>query len=592
MSYVRQVELSATFPPFVWLQKLFGFVPNVFRAQTLLPRIIEAEAGIARAVLLEERALTRTRKELMLLAVAAANRNQYWVTEHHQMLHLRGLPDWQLDQIVTDHYKAGISTPDLALLDFALKLAKNAPWLSRKDIATLRAQGFNDESVLEAILVTALANFFCTLSTGVGPLPDFALRAAPNSVKFPRSDPASFVGGTSGPYLGTVEHSPDTFPPFAYFFERFGSIPNIFRAQTLRPEAIEAEAGAFRNVLQPDDLLSRVQKECILLVVSAANLNTYCVAAHCEMLRMMGVSIAESDQIALDHHQAEISEENKTLLDFALKLSVLPSEFGREDIDGLRRCGFTEEHILEAVAVTGLNNFINTLQMGLGTTPDVEPRRVFGPKDAHLPPSGEHHTDSTQGDPDAEFVTRVQDGDLDAFEELVSRHERRVYRTLVSITGNFEEAQDAMQDTFLKAFEHIGNFHRRSKFSTWLLAIASNVGLERLRKRRRLGRIEEPGPEADEEFRPRHVRPWADDPEQLYSQAERRGLVESTLMKLSPKYRVVLVLRDIEQLSGEETAAALGLGIPAMKARLFRARLMLREALSPHFASSAKRMDL
>jgi RNA polymerase sigma-70 factor, ECF subfamily len=131
-----------------------------------------------------------------------------------------------------------------------------------------------------------------------------------------------------------------------------------------------------------------------------------------------------------------------------------------------------------------------------------------------------------------------------------------------------------MQDTFLKAFEHIGNFHRRSKFSTWLLAIASNVGLERLRKRRRLGRIEEPGPEADEEFRPRHVRPWADDPEQLYSQAERRGLVESTLMKLSPKYRVVLILRDIEQLSGEETAAALGLGIPAMKARLFRARLM------------------
>lgn len=589
MSYVRQVELSATFQPFVSLQKLFGFVPNVFRAQTLLPRIIEAEAGLASAVLLEERALSRTRKEFILLAVAAANQNRYWVTEHHQMLRLLGLPERQLDEIVTDRDKAGISTLDLELLDFALKLAKNAPWVSGEDIARLRAQGFNDEAVLEAILVTALANFFCILSTGLGPMPDFALRV-PNSVNIPRPDLASYVGGTSGPYLSVIERSPDTFPPFAYFAERFGSIPNIFRAQTLRPEAIEAEAGAFRSVLQPEDLLSHVQKECILLVVSAANLNTYCVAAHCEMLRMMGLSTAESDQIAVDHHQAEISEENKRLLDFVLKLAVRPSEFGREDIDGLRRCGFTEEHILEAIAVTGLNNFINTLQMGLGTTPDIEPRRVFGPQDAHLPPSGEHQTDSTQGDPDAEFVTKVRDGELDAFEELVIRHERRVYRTLVSITGNAEDVQDAMQDTFLKAFQHIGNFHGRSKFSTWLLAIATNVGLQRLRERRRLGRIEEPGPEAEEEFRPRHVRPWADDPEQLYSQAERRSLVESALMTLSPKYRVVLVLRDLEQLSGEETAAALGLGIAAMKARLFRARMMLREALSPHFASSAKRM--
>jgi RNA polymerase sigma-70 factor (ECF subfamily) len=589
MSYVRQVELSATFPPFVWLQRLFGFVPNVFRAQALLPRIIEAEAGLASAVLLEEQALSRTRKEFILLAVAAANQNPYWVTEHHQMLRLLGLPERQLDEIVTDRDKAGISTLDLELLDFALKLAKNAPWVSGEDISRLRAQGFNDEAVLEAILVTALANFFCTLSTGLGPMPDFALRV-PNPVNIPRPDPGSYVGGTSGPYLSVIERSPDTFPPFAYFVERFGSIPNIFHAQTLRPEAIEAEAGAFRNVLQPEDLLSHVQKECILLVVSAANLNTYCVAAHCEMLRMMGLSTAESDQIAVDHHQAEISEENKRLLDFVLKLAVRPSEFGREDIDGLRRCGFTEEHILEAIAVTGLNNFINTLQMGLGTTPDIEPRRVFGPQDAHLLPSGEHQTDSAQGDADAAFVTKVRDGDSDAFEELVTRHERRVYRTLVSITGDAEEAQDAMQDTFLKAFQNIGNFQGRSKFSTWLLAIATNVGIQRLRERRRFGRIEEHGPEAEEEFRPRHVRPWADDPEQLYSQAERRGLVESALLTLPPKYRVVLVLRDLEQLSGEETAAALGLGIAAMKARLFRARMMLRESLSPHFASTAKRM--
>ncbi len=130
-------------------------------------------------------------------------------------------------------------------------------------------------------------------------------------------------------------------------------------------------------------------------------------------------------------------------------------------------------------------------------------------------------------DPDAELVARVQDGDLDAFEELVTRHSRRVYRTLMGIVGNVEEAQDAMQDTFLKAFQHIGDFQRRSKFSTWLVSIATNRGLQRLRERRRLESLDETGPEADEEFRPRQVRAWADDPEQLYSQAERRRLVES-----------------------------------------------------------------
>jgi RNA polymerase sigma-70 factor (ECF subfamily) len=90
------------------------------------------------------------------------------------------------------------------------------------------------------------------------------------------------------------------------------------------------------------------------------------------------------------------------------------------------------------------------------------------------------------------------------------------------------------------------------------------------------------------ELRLRQVRAWDADPEQLYSQAERRRLVESALMKIPSKYRVVLVLRDIEQLSTEEAATALGLAIPGLKARLFRARMMLREALSPHFVMRDK----
>ena len=148
-----------------------------------------------------------------------------------------------------------------------------------------------------------------------------------------------------------------------------------------------------------------------------------------------------------------------------------------------------------------------------------------------------------------------------------------------------------MQDTFLKAFQHIGKFEGRSKFSTWLTKIAANTGVQRLRERGRFEIIDE-GTETDENFRPRQIQAWEDDPEQLFSQAERRALVETELMKLPVKYRVVLVLRDIEQLSGEEAAAALGLGIPALKARLFRRRLMLREALSSHFSVGAKRVAL
>jgi RNA polymerase sigma-70 factor (ECF subfamily) len=147
-----------------------------------------------------------------------------------------------------------------------------------------------------------------------------------------------------------------------------------------------------------------------------------------------------------------------------------------------------------------------------------------------------------------------------------------------------------MQDTFLKVFQHIGDFQGRSKFSTWVVTIASNTGVQRLRERRRVESLDEAPGEEETDFRPRQVRAWVEDPEGLCSKAERRSLVESAMMQLPPKYRIVLMLRDIEQLSGLEVAEALGLGMPAMKARLFRARLMLREALAPHFVTVVKRM--
>jgi RNA polymerase sigma-70 factor (ECF subfamily) len=588
MSYLQEVDLGAKFLPFVSFQKLFGFVPNVFRAQTLLPRTLEAEAAIVDALLSREAALSQTQKESIMLAVAAAYQNVYCVTGHYYRLRSLGVPDSQLDQIVIDHRKADLPAHDTTLLNFALKLAANALWVCGKDIEALREYGFADEAVLEAILVTALSNFFCTLSVGLGSSPDFEPRAIPRSDSAPPRAAHSYVGGAHGPYLRSVELSPDSFPPL--FLERFGFIPNLFRAQTLRPDLIEAEADAVRHLLGPEDALSHIQKECILLVGSAANLNTYCVAAHCEVLRLLDMSMEESDQIALDHHQTDLSEADKTLLDFVSKLTVSPSEFRKEDIDELRRMDFSQEQILETVVVTALNNFFNTLQMGLGTTPDVKPTRIFVPKDTHPPRRVGRAEEGTNVDPDFELVARVQGGELDAFEELITRHSRRVYRTLVGIVGTVD-AEDATQDTFLKAFQHIGTFQHRSKFSTWLLNIACNTGLQRLRDRRRLESLDD-DPNEEEGFRPRQVRTWAENPEQLYSRVERRELVESGVMQLPPMYRVVLLLRDIEQLSTEEAAAALGLGIPALKARLFRGRLMLREVLSAHFAISTPKVTL
>ena len=500
------------------------------------------------------------------------------------------MPNSQLYQLVSIITEPELSQPDTALLDFVLKLAKRAPWVSAEDIAVVREHGFTDESILEAILVTALTNLLCTMSAGLGPSPDFDLPAIPWASVTSPPDTGSYIGGNSGPHLGSVELGPEGFPPG--ILERFGHIPNIFRAQTLTPDLIQAEVDAFSNVLQPEDALSHLQKECILLVGSAANLNTYCVAAHSEMLRLIGgLSIEDSDQIAVDHHQADLSKADKTLLDFVLKLTARPSDIGQDDIDSLRRDDFTEEQILETVAVTALNNFFNTLQMGLGTTPDTEPARIFGPQDVHPFPRFNRLSEAGSVDPDSELVDRVQGGDIDAFEELISRHSRRVYRTLLAIVGNIQDAEDAMQDTFLKAFQHIGTFQRRSKFSTWLVRIASNTAIQRLRERGRFENIDD-GPDTDEDFHPRIIQAWDDDPEQLYSHTERREVVEREVMKLPPKYRVVLVLRDIEQLSGEDAAAALGLGVPAMKARLLRGRLALREALSPHFSAGAKRMAL
>src|SRR5262249_52904673 len=275
----------------------------------------------------------------------------------------------------------------------------------------------------EAVLMTALTNFLCTLSAGLEVAPDFESSSIRFSIqrRF-GSVPSAPTRGIKGPYLRAVVRDSQEFPPFAFFQERFGFIPNIFRAQTLRPDVVEAEAFTVGTVLLTDDILSRVRKEFILLVISAANLNTYCVAVHCEMLRGLGLPEDVSDQIAVDHHNADLSQADKALLDAALKVARGSPTFRLEDVERLRIHGFTDHQILEAVVMASLTNFLNTLQVGLGTVPDFHPRRVFAP-DMNLLKRPDHPTlqggNEPTSDPDTDLVAAATRGDRAAFEALV-----------------------------------------------------------------------------------------------------------------------------------------------------------------------------
>jgi RNA polymerase sigma-70 factor, ECF subfamily len=182
------------------------------------------------------------------------------------------------------------------------------------------------------------------------------------------------------------------------------------------------------------------------------------------------------------------------------------------------------------------------------------------------------------------LVAQAKAGDQNAFAELVNRYERKIYRLAKNITRNDEDAEDVLQDAFLKAYTHLDSFKGDSKFYTWIVRIAVNEALMRLRKRKtdRSVPLDEPV-ELGEETVQREIAVWEDNPEQQYSQEEWRRILDDAVDTLKPDFRTVFVLRDIEELSTEETAEALGISVPAVKSRLLRARLALRETLTRHF---------
>jgi len=183
-----------------------------------------------------------------------------------------------------------------------------------------------------------------------------------------------------------------------------------------------------------------------------------------------------------------------------------------------------------------------------------------------------------------QLVNRARAGDAAAFNSLVERYERKIYRLAKNITQNDEDAEDVLQDTFLKAYEHLPDFQGNSKFYTWLVRIGVNEALMKLRKRKtdRTVPLDEPV-DTGEETVVREIAVWDEDPEKKYSQEELGQILNEAVQSLKPAFRTVFVLRDIEELSTEETAQSLNISIPAVKSRLLRARLQLREKLTRFF---------
>ena len=186
---------------------------------------------------------------------------------------------------------------------------------------------------------------------------------------------------------------------------------------------------------------------------------------------------------------------------------------------------------------------------------------------------------------DTELVARLQAGDQAAYAQLVEEHASQVYRLALRMMGNEADAEDVLQETFLSAFKSIDRFQARSSLSTWLYRIASNAALMRLRRKEpEQVSVDEPVEREDGDQVPRQFFDFCCLPEEDLLRDEAREEMARAVEELPPSLRSVFILRDIEGLSTEDTASALDLSISAVKSRLMRARLKLRERLSVYFS--------
>ena len=183
---------------------------------------------------------------------------------------------------------------------------------------------------------------------------------------------------------------------------------------------------------------------------------------------------------------------------------------------------------------------------------------------------------------EAVLVRKAQTGCAESFAVLVKQYERKIYRLSFAATGVPADAEDVLQETFLKAYANIEHFRGESRFFTWLVRIAMNEAVTKLRRRHPHTWIslDQPNDTDESISTPEDIEDWRDNPEERYSKTELSAILSKVLQDLETPLRVVFALRDIEDLSCEETARVLGLSVPTIKSRLMRARLKLRKKLS------------
>jgi RNA polymerase sigma-70 factor (ECF subfamily) len=193
------------------------------------------------------------------------------------------------------------------------------------------------------------------------------------------------------------------------------------------------------------------------------------------------------------------------------------------------------------------------------------------------------------------LVHRAKAGELAAFEELVNRYEARVYTLARRIVGQEQDAEDVTQQTFLSVLEHLDGFREEASFHTWLMRIATHAALKVIRKRRGLPTVSleemtEPEDGQDVIPHPEFIADWRQSPEELAQRREIQRLLDKALAQLDEKHRLVFLLRDVEGMTVQETAAALDLSEANVKVRLLRARLQLRELLTRELGDPARRL--
>lgn len=239
-----------------------------------------------------------------------------------------------------------------------------------------------------------------------------------------------------------------------------------------------------------------------------------------------------------------------------------------------------------------------TLEERMSAVPDHKPvllTRILPVTPAGKPRAGRQHTARIIQFPRPQITTPAQDaaireearlvaesreGDTEAFAQLVKQYDRKIFRLTLRITGNQEDAADASQEAFMKAYANLKMFHGDSRFYTWLARIAVNEALTKLRKRLSHKQV---SLDDDNNTVAHEISDFGDNPEQKYAKTELQEIMAEAINGLTPALKTVLLLQYLEDYTSEQIAKRLGLSVPAVKSRLMRARLKLRQRLGKHF---------